>query len=344
MIFCNAVSYLKKIIKSENPDKKDKAKAFTLLELSLVVLIISVLISGGLSVSITAINNSKMRITKERVNQIYRAMGNYLMINKKLPCPASLAEVKTSVEYGNEGFCSETSTTGIYVSSGAPLLNYGAVPVTSLGLPKEMAEDGFGNKLVYVVDRTFAAEDGYAYNKYGSITIMENQGGSNQTIVPTSAISGGLDKAVLVIMSHGQNQFGSFSAASSSINAASTTDANELENVVGSTSAPDFDYVFFAESKNSDSFDDYVFYKTRNNILVDFNAMSLIKCVAASTNGSDVANCEGGTCVWPDAYYGQIAVSTTPCASTHLTTVAYPTKRCLSYGAWQAGAINPCTN
>jgi len=323
---------------------KSAKKAFTLLELSLVVLIVSILISGGLSVSVTAINNSKMRITKERINLIYRAMGNYLLINKKLPCPGALTEAKSSsTTYGSEGFCDTISKTGIYVSSNAPLLNYGSVPVTALGLPKDMAEDGFGGKLVYIVDRTFAAETGYAHDKYGSITIMENQGGADQTVIPTSSISLGNDKAVLVIMSYGQNQFGAFPADSNAINS-NSTDTKEIENALGSIASPDFDYSFFSESKNSDSFDDYVFYKTRNNIMIDFNALSLIKCTSTSDNSDDVANCESGTCTWPDAYYGQIAVSTSPCASTHLTTVAYPTKRCLAYGVWQPGAINPCTN
>ncbi len=319
-------------------------KAFTLLELSLVVLIVSILISGGLSVSVTAINNSKIRITKERVNQIYRAMGNYLLVNKKLPCPASLLETKSSsANYGAEGSCETSSVAGIYVSPNAPLLNYGMVPTSSLGLAKETAEDGFGNKLIYVLDRTFAQEAGYAHNKYGSITIAENQGGADQIIVPTAAISNGNDKAAFVIISYGQNQFGAFGTNSSSLNQ-NSIDVRELDNALGSINEPNFDYKFFSESKSGDSFDDYVFYKTRNNLMVDFNAMSLIKCTASSPNADDVSNCENGVCSWPDASYGQIAISKTACASTHLTTVAYPTKKCLAYGAWQVGSINPCTN
>jgi prepilin-type N-terminal cleavage/methylation domain-containing protein len=325
--------------------QKNSKKAFTLIELAMVILIISILISGGLSVSLTAINNAKIKITNERIAQIYNALGNHLLSTGRLPCPASILEIKSSSStYGDEVTCSSSSGGGVYVSTISTTLNYGMVPVTALGLPKDMAEDGFGNKLVYVVDRTFADTAGYSYSSYPPIVVTENQGSSDQNITTNT------DGAVFVIMSYGSNQSGAFPSNSATQNAASA-DSKELSNALTSS---DFyiDSKFYSEAKSSDVFDDIVFYKKRNNLLLDFDALSLIKCPLSTTlssgtnytNATDVGNCASGTCVWPESYYNQVAVSTSACSSSYASTVSSPTKRCGAFGIWQVGAINACTN
>lgn len=324
--------------------EKNVKKAFTLIELSIVILIISVLISGGLQFSMNAINNAKIKITKDRMGEIYKALGSFLLVNKMLPCPASITDLKSSSTYGNAGSCSTTNDSGVYVSTNTSALNlnYGMVPIKALGLSSEMAEDGFGNKFAYVVDRRFAVESGYSSNAYGSINIKENQGGGDQTVIPVTGATFS-DGGIFVIISYGQNQLGAF-PANSSIKNSCSSDTKEQDNDLSDTTSPNFDNNFFSIAKNSDSFDDIVFYKSRNLFLLDFNALSLIKCAPTSTNHGDVGNCNGGgTCVWPEAYYNQIVTSTSTCSTTHNKTVTYPTKKCGAFGAWQAGAINPCT-
>jgi prepilin-type N-terminal cleavage/methylation domain-containing protein len=336
--------------------EKNVKKAFTLIELSIVILIVSVLISGGLQVSINVMNNAKIKATKDRMSEIYKALGNFALANKRLPCPASITDLKSSSSsYGNEGSCvSASSSGGIYFSSLASNLNYGMVPVKALGLSLDMAEDGFSNKFAYVIDKRFAASDGTAFSSYGSITIKENQGGSDQAVIPVPL--GSLltpnnqiqnnDGGIFAIISYGQNQYGAFPSNSANMNSRSS-DTAEMDNDLGTTTSPSFDNIFFSVAKNSDSFDDMVFYKSRNLFLLDFNALFLVKCPNSTTtptptNSGDVANC-AGPCAWPETYYNQIAISTTLCAYGYTSTVKYPTKRCGAFGVWQAGAINPCT-
>ena len=128
-------------------------KAFSLIELSIVIIIISILISGILSSSITSINNAKIRNTRDRMAQIYQALGQYLVVNKRLPCPASIILLKSDADYGKEvGTDGSCSGTGIYQSSSNANLVYGMVPIRALGLVNEMGEDGFESKIAYIID------------------------------------------------------------------------------------------------------------------------------------------------------------------------------------------------
>ena len=71
-----------------------KNKAFSLIELSIVLLIISILASSALSISTNSIINNKIKVTNDRINQLYKAIGNFLVINGRIPCPASLIKNK----------------------------------------------------------------------------------------------------------------------------------------------------------------------------------------------------------------------------------------------------------
>jgi prepilin-type N-terminal cleavage/methylation domain-containing protein len=84
-------------------NRKSSPKAFSLLELSIVILIASILVTGALSVSSSMTDERKIIITKDRMDVIYKALGTFLLKNKRLPCPASLLEIKsTSTTYGTE--------------------------------------------------------------------------------------------------------------------------------------------------------------------------------------------------------------------------------------------------
>jgi len=360
-----------KMIKNNSP-KRPKT-AFSLLELSIVILIVAILIVGSMSASVVAINNAKYKVTKDRVKEIYKAMGSYLLVNKALPCPASITDLKSNSSYGESGtepgVCNAGS--GVYAGGFGSLaedLVYGAIPIKALGLSADMAEDGFGSKFTYVVSAAFTNPDisddndrgfGNIYPASGFteatakfITVKENLGGSSfQTDT---------NEAIFVIISHGNNKSGAFNSNSATQNSAST-DEDEQNNYAtaftgssgGTANFYSSNNYFTSSSPNSDVFDDVVFYKTRNAMLMDFDALSLIVCGSTATNNSNDNHGDyliSGSLtefIWPQTYYDQIAVSTTSCSTAdaaYITTVTYPTKKCGAFGVWQAGAINPCTN
>jgi prepilin-type N-terminal cleavage/methylation domain-containing protein len=322
------------------PSKNFK-KAYSLIELSIVILIISILITGALSVSVNSINNAKIKVTNDRIAEIYKALGSYLLINKKLPCPAALTLEKTNGSYGTAGTDGTCTAAGIYLSttSGALSLVYGMVPFKALGLTSDVAEDGFGSKISYVVHRDFTT------------TIAYNTGGHTTTVPydPASAIIQIKDKvsgvistsyAIFALIGHGANKSGAFNAASASTTPNTrSADADEMDNDTGTISGTtaNFDTMFISSSTSSDVFDDVVFAKNRTQMLQDFNAYSVIPCAATSENPL-----YGITINWPAGSYGQVVVSSTNCPAGYTSGVTKPTKRCGEFGVWQSGVVNPC--
>lgn len=337
--------------------KKNQKKAFSLTELAIVVIIISVFISGIIGVAKSISNNAKITITKNRMNEIYKAMGSYVASNGALPCPAPITYIKDSANYGNNSAnnyneCHNTATdlymTGVYgVGSDVNALVYGAIPVQNLKLSSEMAEDGFGTKFSYFVYAKFTGFEGGPRTGSGDIfsraaegsvlTIKENYGSFVKDIT---------SDAIFVIVSHGANKKGGFDASSSQQNIRSVDDDEKDNDFFAPSGVPAFNSIFFSLSDKSDIFDDIVFFKTRKDIITDFDLLSLRMCLSNGTNFNDVYVDNSTTlATWPDTPYGQVAVSTLPCdriAPNYNGTVVYPTKKCGLFGVWQVGATESC--
>lgn len=317
--------------------QKKVKKAFSLIELSIVIVIVSILVTGALSTSVTAINNAKIKVTEDRISQIYNALGVFLLKNGRLPCPASVLLTKsgTDTSYGAEkgtaGTCAGSST-GTYSSTTSTNLVYGAVPFQTLGLPIEMGEDGFESKIAYIVDKRFTSSSTFGTTTAtGIITVLEKPAATSQTST---------SDAIFVLVGYGANESGAYPANSASQNTPLSTDTSEQSNdavVVVSTTTATFTDSFVASSGNSDVFDDVVFYKTRDQMLQDFNAFSLVPCTSASSTGTYY----GTSITWPIGYYDQNVVATTSCPSGYLQGPSKPTRKCKAFGVW-GDIINPC--
>jgi len=343
----------KKLIKNQ----KEKT-AFSLVELSVVLVIISILVVGTIQVSVTTSRNSKYQITKQRIEAIYQAMGNYLLANAKLPCPASIIALKASdTNYGlagtTDGDCNDGA--GVYLGDSvgnSDHLVYGMVPTKTLGLPSEIGEDGFGNKFTYILAIGFSEDDisssstgfGSMSTYTGLISVQESLDGTNYLV--------NSNDAAFVIISHGANGYGAFGANSSSQSSTSGSSDDEQSNFgssftsVGANDTATFystDSKFVSRGDSDETFDDILFYKTRNQMVVDFNAHSLIYC--ADGDAIDVDRCDGTNdeCSFPQTAYGQIAISDDSCTSSYDSTVVKPTRRCGAFGVWEDYFINPCT-
>ena len=125
-------------------------KAFSLIELSVVILIVSIVLAGTLSVRNSQDVANKTKITNERIAAIYKAMGVFLLENYRLPCPGLVTNAITDATYGDENRSSQDcDTSGTYTSGN---IIYGMVPTKALGLPSEMAADAWGGRFSYLVD------------------------------------------------------------------------------------------------------------------------------------------------------------------------------------------------
>jgi prepilin-type N-terminal cleavage/methylation domain-containing protein len=314
--------------------QKNFKKAYSLIELSIVIIIISILITGALSVSVSGVNNAKIKTTNDRMKEVYRAMGNFLVANKRLPCPASILKVKTAdADYGTEvGGGSGCVGAGVYQSDTVGTLFYGMVPTKTLGISSDMAEDGFESKFAYIIDSDFTnnldATPSFTSPTFGTapytsiITINEK---------PAGTVRVATADAIMAIVSYGSNKFGAFNANSSTQNERSG-DADELNNDATSfTSSPyraTFNATLVTSSGNSDTFDDIVLFKRRNDFVEDFNAMFLIPCQDAGSSFGNV-----------NAYYGNIVYATSSCGTPNEDKRL--TKKCEAYGSW-ANVVAAC--
>lgn len=310
--------------------QKNFKKAFSLIELSIVIVIVSIMITGVLSVSVSSINNAKIKTTNDRMKEVYKAMGNFLLANKRLPCPAAITKVKSvDSDYGAEvGGGTECSGAGVYQSTTVSTLVYGMVPIRALGLANDMAEDGFESKITYIVDKdmtnTFEASPtlGNATFSTGTstsiLTINDKPGGVTQAVTAD---------AIMALISHGANKSGAFNANSSTQNTRSSN-ADEMENDATTfDNAPTpktavFNATIISSSADSDVFDDIVFFKLRNDFVQDFNAMFLIPCEGDDNTGNFTANTS-------DVYYYQVVTSGDGC-----TPPAVRSRKCEAYGSW----------
>ena len=313
--------------------KKNQKKAYSLAELSIVVTIVAILISGGLSVLTSSANNVKIQLTKDRMAEIYKAMGAYLINHGSLPCPAPINAIKSSTSvttYGDatgaDGSCTATGVS----TRGATAIVSGMLPVQDLGLPAVYAEDGFGSKFTYFVST--AATSTSTTAGFGSavttgiITVNDNIAGVTQPATTD---------AVFVLMSHGVNKFKAYDANSATQNGVST-DTDEQINY-GATNA------FTASATTSDVFDDMLFFKTRNDIVTDFDALGSVFCQASSAD-TTLAQDGGASHVWPLSYYNQVSPSTTACNTGYLIRNQFPLRRCGPLGVWESEIVAKCYN
>lgn len=312
-------------MKSQQVLQKNNKTAYSLLELSIVILIISILISGVLTMSVGTTNNAKNKATNDKILEIYKALGNFLLTNKRLPCPASLKKIKnTDNDYGAE--VANCSGNGVYQSTTNSNLVYGAIPIKALGLGSDMMEDAFENKIIYAIDKRFAVAVESVIN-FSNITFATAP--STNTIVikekPAGVEQIATNDAIMVLLSLGANKSSAFNNNANSQNPRSN-DSDEMNNDIssiadGSPSTAVFDNIFIANSGNSEIFDDLVFYKTRNQLVNDFNAMFLIPCYDAGLAFGNVS-----------AYFGSVVFATSACASPNEDKRL--TKKCEAFGNW----------
>ncbi|MES2677567.1 MAG: prepilin-type N-terminal cleavage/methylation domain-containing protein [Pseudomonadota bacterium] len=327
-------------------------KGFSLIELSIVILIVSILITGSLGISKTATNNAKAKITKERMNIVYQALTNFLATNRRLPCPAVITIAKgnnsgTATTPNNMNYGQESGTAGGVVGTGACAqafnssdasnlnLAYGMVPIIALGLDPDMAEDGWGTKFTYVVDKRFTkqsvgigASDGFEITQgvpNGTQTSSTDLGGIDiRDASSTSLLSN--RNGIVLLLSHGANKFNGHNATGTVQNGTSGSGDEDSNTCVPCViTGSGFDRVFIANSTNA-NFDDITLFKTKTQLVRDAGLQFLMCSASEATAAGPISWANNGS-------YG-----CSVCATGGGTIRA-----CGIYGSWGASSISTCT-
>lgn len=179
--------------------KMKSQRGFTLAEMAIVVLLISIAMTMGLKMVTAKLESAAYSETKSRQEQIKIALLGYLRTNKKLPCPDN--SDNTVVATGDAAAtCHAAATDG-----------YGIVPWKTLGIPRDAALDGWGNYFTYRVANGIAGAKNWTSTTLvtpfdtNELTTQTNALTIQELNVAGDALVATTAKAVVVILSHGKN-------------------------------------------------------------------------------------------------------------------------------------------
>jgi len=249
---------------------------FTLVELAVVVFLVGLLASLGLSALNAQLASSRISDTKKKQEIIKDALISYLGRNKRLPCPA----------IDNMGAENRIAATVLPPShTYFPMVckgNFGIIPYATLGLAKSVALDGWENFFSYAVSSqwtlTYSATIPTLSNEFVSAATMAFNVGIPGTFTvndrlpaPSYATSPLSGNAAVFIVSHGKNGFGALTSKNTpNVPPGNTTD--EFANVPNQTTwaAPS---AFFQRAYTDNdthpngAFDDIVLFLNLNDFI-----------------------------------------------------------------------------
>lgn len=191
-------------------------EGFSLVEMTVVMIIAGLMLSGGMKILSAQIYASRQAESKLSMEVSRLALISFISRNGRLPCPAVPTVAQGTADYGVEattlGVCDGLPTFGAPASA---VVVTGIIPWVSLGISDSSALDGHYNRLTYQVvrDATAAASETHKVaGMRGNITLH-----SNAPPTATNQInncSGGLTynscAAVAIVVSHGRNGFGAY--------------------------------------------------------------------------------------------------------------------------------------
>ena len=298
-----------------------KSAGFTLVELSIVMVLIGIVMTMGMKMFNATLDNAAFSETKIKQERIKTALISYLRTNGTLPCPDNAAGVATG---------QESTPCATHQSD-----SFGVVPWQTLGIPREAALDGWGNFFTYkVVNGTGAAKNWTSKTVANSFSITELRNPTaGLTLQELDAAGTALvnitTTGVVALVSHGKNGFGA--KTSKTATRIPTDDAGDGEksnaNNAGST------FVMRAPTENADAFngayDDLVAFMSAQDLLQPLlNEGTLKACPAyCASVASSACSVALETCTCPN---GVGVVGTAGTCSGTCGVCTLPTPPCLT--------------
>ena len=135
------------------PQANATHRGFTLVEVVVVLIIVSVLISMAAVMTRGVVAAQKRTITATRIAGLDAALAQFASQQKRLPCPADGTKDSGANNVGTEG--NRNANSGCSTNQ-----QDGVVPWRTLGLTETDATDGWGRRFTYRVGPLLAADSG----------------------------------------------------------------------------------------------------------------------------------------------------------------------------------------
>ena len=296
---------------------------FSLIELSVVLVISSLMLGFGLQAMQSTGSEDCNTITKQQMVPIQAAIDKYVKAHKSYPRPAGRGFGVTDSQFGRSvGSNSDTKID----STGGVL--YGALPFQTLGLPASYAADCWGDKFSYVVTASLT-DSNQASSNQGVIKVLAGPISASVTIMSDAAYavishgadgSGAVKKNFVVTSSDSPTAHG-WKGTNTAANGSHIDYQNTLVTGIVGTAA-------FNNGKTAGGayFDDYIVYARKGQVLV-VNAVPILTngacsatagtCLAGAVTGDDGITTCGTTRHWSCA--GTNGGTTASCTSTNAT-------------------------
>lgn len=266
---------------------KNRECGFTLVEMAVVMIIIGIAVAAAAPLYSVHMKKVAMQETRQNIEDVTNAIGNFRSIYGRYPCPASLTDPRDSADYGHEPKaparpeCSDTAqavgtcANGVCIQQSIaardlnpdpvltdrPRVRIGWVPFRELGIPEESVFDAYGNRLSYAVTERLAVDTTFSPDS-GGIEIREAQ---DQTALG----AGGEGSAHFILFSHGVNGAGAFTKDGAQLPCApagSFEERNSVCSIAAGTSDSIFSMVQGDTSLTNSTFDDEISYFTKEDV------------------------------------------------------------------------------
>lgn len=247
------------------------ARGFSLVELSVVLLIIGLIMSAGVKYLTVQFESSAYSATNTKLSTIKVSLQNYLRTYHRLPCP------DTKPDGGNVGSFSTTTppdgienrdSTNTTPDTSLSCDNAsGVVPYQTLGLTRDIALDGWQNFISYRVyypssgaSNDWTRTSNFSADNVGVITIKDRYPPSSST--PTTISNG----AVFVLISHGKNGLGAYTVGGTR-NSLPDNTTDEYQNTNSAGDSYKREISIDTSNTTYGTFDDLLVFSTANELL-----------------------------------------------------------------------------